>query len=162
MMLTPNMILELNALKDADGCIDTTDVVTKAKDKKSALHAHPAFIWDVNQAAEAQWLDAARSVIQVWVTLEDRGDGEETEMRAMVSLRDDEGKRHYYTTPKILREDRTRLINSVLDQIASLIGKYPLIEFDPLIELITKIRATAVKPSRRKRKGVLQETRPRA
>jgi len=156
------MIAELNGLKDADGCIDTKSVVAKAKDRTSALHTHPAFEWDVNKAAEAHWLEAARSVIQVWVTLEDCGDGEERQIRTMISLQDDQGVRRYYATPKILRDNRARLINSVLDRIENAIGSYPVVEFDPLLELVAQIRAAASRPPRRRRRGGAPETRPRA
>jgi hypothetical protein len=157
--LTPAMISELNSLQSVDGYIDTNDVVAKAKDIKSALHKHPAFEWDVTKAAERQWHDAARGLIQIWVIIADRGDGEKTEIRATVSMADQEGERHYYSTPKILREDRARVINLVLDRVESAIRNYPLTEFDPILKLVAEIRAAASRPRRRPRKGG-REARP--
>ncbi len=39
-------------------------VLAEAKRTDSPLHDHPAFDWDVNKAAERQWLTQARRVIQ--------------------------------------------------------------------------------------------------
>ena len=47
-----------------EGRLTKEQVLEEAKKKDSPLHDHPAFNWDVQQAAERQWLVQARRVIQ--------------------------------------------------------------------------------------------------
>jgi hypothetical protein len=156
-MLTQAMINELEELERTKGGLFTEDIVEKAQEITSALHSHPAFEWDVNKAARASWMDAARRIQRVYVTIvDDRGDGEKAVMRTYVSVVQDGGGRVYRRTEQELKSDRTALINSVLDRIVSAIKSYPLPEFDPILELVEEIREkaeAAAKAAVRRRSG---------
>jgi hypothetical protein len=158
------MIKELKDLEYANGGLLLTEhVVAKARDPNSALHKHPAFIWDESEAARRYLNDAARKVIMVYATVIDRGDGERRQMRAYATIVDDDKSRAYRATATVLQENRATVINAVLDRCAAHIAKYPLPEFDSLLELIDQIRAEANAPkraSRARRKGG-REDRPR-
>ena len=45
-----------------DGCLRPEDVVEDARDAASPLHA--CFTWDITKAAQAYWLDQARTLIR--------------------------------------------------------------------------------------------------
>jgi len=163
--LTKEMIKELNSLRDASGRLDTATVVAFAKNPATALHEHPAFVWDVEAAAQVQWHADARSIIEVWTKVIVDGRVPKV-MRAVVSLVGEDRQRHYEPTETVVRENRLALINNVLDRIVSAVKSYPLEEFDPLLELVEEIRANSSNPKRAARrraarKGVL-EVRPRA
>jgi hypothetical protein len=139
-MLTKQMVAELRSLERKNhGELRTTDVVALARNPKSALHQHPAFEWDVQRAAEKQWLEAARHVVQVFVGLI-RDGNEQREMRQYVHIVDAENLPVYRSTQRVLMENRATLINLVCDRIASAISSYPLKEFDPVIALVNRIR----------------------
>jgi len=138
-------------------------VVEFAKNSATALHQHPAFVWDVEAAAQIQWHAAARSIIEVWTKVIIDGRVPKV-MRAVVSLVGEDRQRHYEPTEVTIRENRLALINVVLDRIVSAVKSYPLEEFDPLLELVEEIRANASNPMRARRrgkKGGASEARPR-
>jgi hypothetical protein len=164
-VLTAAMIAELKDIERLHGgWLPTERVVEKARDPASALHQHPRFIWNESEAAHRYLLDAARDVIQVYVTVIDRGDGDRRSMRAYCTVVDaSDGERAYRPTATVLRENRAVIINSVLDRIVSHIRAYPLPEFDELLILVDQIRAAATTPrrsSRGRRRGG-GEARPR-
>jgi hypothetical protein len=138
-MLTPEMIKELHQL-EIGGKLHTKHVVALAKKPSSALHKHPAFEWDVKKAAYQQWMDAARSIVQVYVgVVEDHGKGKM--MRQYVSIVDaKEGTQVYRSTQKVLLQNRSVIVSIVADRILSIIASYPLSEFDEVVELVKQIR----------------------
>jgi len=140
-MLTERMIGELRLLEKRNhGELKTEDIVTLARNPKSALHDHPAFEWNVEKAAEQQWLQAARHIVQVYVGII-RDGSEPKVMRQFVHIRDAENQPIYRSTQRVLAENRATLVNLVCDRIASAISSYPLREFDPVLALVKKIRA---------------------
>ena len=142
-MLTPEMIKELKDIEaQNDGDLPVDAIVAVARNPRSALHTFPAFKWDLQQAAMEHWKDAARSVMQVYITVWDRGDGIKVPGRAYVTTVNEEGSHVYRPTVKVLREDRTRLIESILDRLSSQLANYPLPEFEPIIEAIDDVRAS--------------------
>ena len=146
MALTPEMIAELRELERLGGGELTTEaVVERAREPTSALHNHPAFEWDVSKAALQSWMNATRSVIQVFVGLIDDG-GERKPMRQYVHVYDSNKQPVYRSTQKVLQENRATIINVVCDRIISTVKSYPLSEFDPVVELIDQIRADANAP----------------
>lgn len=145
-MLTTEMIAELRGLeKQGGGELRTEAVVALAKKPSSALHAHPAFEWDIRKAAAKQWLEAARHVVQVYVGVV-KDDGETKTMRQYVHIRDVDGEPIYKATQKILIENRSVLVNLVCDRIVSAIRSYPLHEFDSVLALVESIRGGAESP----------------
>jgi hypothetical protein len=139
-MLTDAMIKELRGLeKQNHGELRTEDVVALAKEPTSALHAHPAFVWDIRKAAEIQWHVAARHVVQVYVGVINDGSRQRV-MRQYVHIRDAANQPIYKSTQRVLMENRSTLINLVCDRIISAISSYPLREFDDLVALVEKIR----------------------
>jgi hypothetical protein len=120
--------------------------VRKAKD--------PIQVWvkEVKQAKKdpiQMWVKVVeqpkKGPIQMWVkeVKDDRGDGERASMRATVSIVDEDGARHYQETKTVLREQRSVLIDYVLDRIVSAIKSYPLPAFDPILTLVEEIRRRA-------------------
>lgn len=142
-MLTEPMLAELRALeKKGGGSLRTEDVVELARKPNSALHKHPAFIWDIKQAAARQWTDAARSVIQCFVGIV-RDNGTAKEMRQFVSVKTIEGDPVYQSTDKVIITNRSLLVKIVADRILAQIRHYPLEEFDGIVSLVEEIKAAA-------------------
>lgn len=140
-MLTEPMIAELRELeKKGGGELHTDAVVALARKPSSALHDHPAFIWDIKKAAMQQWSDAARAVIQCFVGII-RDNGEAKEMRHFVSVRTIDGAPIYRSTQKVLIADRSLLVKIIADRILAQIRHYPLSEFDPVIALVEEIKS---------------------
>jgi beta-N-acetylglucosaminidase len=139
-MLTEKMVAELRAIeKKGRGELKTEDVVAVAKNPKSELHKHPAFEWDVSKAAERQWFEAARHVVQVYVGIVNDGKDRKV-MRQYVHIRDADNLPVYKATQRVLLENRATLVNLVCDRIMSAINSYPLREFDPVVDLVQHIR----------------------
>jgi hypothetical protein len=159
-MLTPEMIAELQGLeKQGSGNVRTEDVVTLAKKPSSALHAHPAFEWDIRKAAAKQWLEAARHVVQVWVGMV-KDDGQEKPMRQLVHIIDLADGPVYRATAKVILENRAGLVNMVADRILSVIHSYPLSEFDAVVALVEQIRSGGNNvPKRGGKAGVAKRSR---
>ena len=137
-MLTAEMIRELKSL-ERNGELETKAVVELARRPSSALHKHPAFEWDVKKAAYQQWLDAARSVVQVYVGIV-TDHNEPKMMRQYVHITDAEGDPVYCSTQRVLLENRSVIVRTVADRILSAIASYPLSEFDGVVKIVRKIR----------------------
>jgi hypothetical protein len=156
MSLTAGMVRELKSLEKKSGLLLTSDVVALARDPTSELHRHPAFEWDIERAAYKSWMDAARSIVQVYVEIIDDPESDRREtMRGFMHVRMDtpSGMTHAYRSTKtVLLEDRATILNAVCDRIVSAIKSYPLPEFDPVLELVEQIRGAADAAARKKRK----------
>jgi hypothetical protein len=151
-MLTAAMINELKLIeRNHGGDIPVDAIVEVARNPNSALHVHPAFKWDLHQAAMEHWRDAARQVIRVYTTVLDTGAGERETMRAYCSIVNEQGSHVYRATVQVLREDRNRLIESILDRLAAQISSYPLVELDPVMEAIVQVRIGLAAPKPRRR-----------
>lgn len=61
------ILAELESLKRSDGLIVPADMVEFAKDKTTALHSE--FNWNIKEAAYQHWLDQARQLLRVYVTV---------------------------------------------------------------------------------------------
>jgi hypothetical protein len=139
-MLTEKMVAELRSLERKNhGKLKTEHVVELAKNPKSALHSHPSFVWDIEKAAELQWHEAARRVVQVYVGIVTDGT-ERKVMRQFVHIRDADNLPVYKATQRVLMENRATLVNLVCDRILAAIHSYPLREFDPVVDLVQHIR----------------------
>lgn len=61
-MLTKDKTDRIRSLSDVEGHIEPRDVIADARDPRSPLHDE--FNWNVDEAAEAHWLDTARGLIR--------------------------------------------------------------------------------------------------
>jgi hypothetical protein len=86
-----------------DGRLTPEAVVEDAKNKDSPLHAH--FTWDVKKAAQAYWIEQARTLITS-VRVEMRTD--ETVVTSVAYVRDPSatGKQQGYVSVEALRTDK--------------------------------------------------------
>jgi hypothetical protein len=102
--------------KEANGALLPATVVQAARPMKSPLH--PCFEWDNSKAAKAYREQQAREILRKIVVVYENDKGEQEEIRAFVSIRDDNDEAGYYTSTARLVDD-DELLGNVLEQILS-------------------------------------------
>jgi hypothetical protein len=139
--------LEQIAADDPDGVLRAEAVVDFARNPKSELHKH--FEWDDSAAAEAYRLGQARQIIRVQVTLLDPGDGQETSVRAYVSL--SPPPQGYRETADLLATKRGRreLMLKILERMLHIAQSYRLPELAPIIRAIAQVQSGLAANKRR-------------
>ena len=124
MMLTKAQQNHVRSLATSGGHIEPADVVADARDPQSPLHG--CFNWNVRQAAEAHWLEAAKQVIRlvrVEITVE------EHEIRSVAHfVRDPDRppKSKRYVDIGVVANDRRLAQEVIIDEmqrITSAIGR---------------------------------------
>jgi len=132
---------ELEEIRVANsGILKAEDVVTYARDTKTALHSQ--FTWSDKKAAHEYRLEEARRLIRVVVTVLD---GEQDPIRAYVSLRTDRIRDGggYRMLVDVLEdaEMRAQLLAESLADLGAWEEKYRrLEELAPIFEAAKKVR----------------------
>ena len=92
---------ELDRLAE-NGLLEAKTIVREARKPNNPLHKR--FDWDLRRAAEQHWLDEARRLIHVYVTVIN---GDHTPVRALVSLAQATGKPGYMPIRQALSSAET-------------------------------------------------------
>ena len=131
---------ELRAIQHThDGILHPKDVVKFARDhKESALHSQ--FTWNVGKAAEQYWLEQARRVIRVHVTVHE---GVADAIRIFVSMDDDkvnDGGYRLISDVMSESERRAQLLHQALKELKTWQEKYQcLAELAKIFEAVDDV-----------------------
>lgn len=114
----PEIVAALTALRGVDGRINPERVVEAARDESSPLHEQ--FEWDDSEAAQRYRILQARELLRVTVTILP---GTTTQIRAFVSLSDEDG---YRSIGNVLvnSEQRAQLLEDALKDMRTFESKY--------------------------------------
>lgn len=118
--ITADVVSELLRLKRRNGLLRAQDVVKAARPARSPLHRF--FEWNVRKAAMVTWIEQARELIQVAVTVEP-GLGK---VHVFVSLRPNRVSGGYREMAEVLRRPDLRriLLEDALRDIEALHTRY--------------------------------------
>lgn len=137
---------ELHAIRESAGTIQPPQVVERARDTGSALHAY--FEWDDGAAAESYRLQQARGLIRSYtVAVRIRGEDKPQAVRAFVSLSTDRKRGHGYRALVEVIEDESQyrqLLHDAMAEMTAFRRKYALLsELDVVLQAIDKVVARA-------------------
>jgi hypothetical protein len=126
------------------GVLEAQDVVDEAK-RNHSLEIHKHFNWNVEEAANAYWLQQARYLITVCVSVSVEPDDEPKEVRVFFR----EGKAEageerasgYVPTAEVLKDPdgRRKLIITIIRRVLGILNSYPIAELQPIVNLCHKL-----------------------
>jgi hypothetical protein len=127
---------EIENLRREDGRVYPEDVVAFAR-KHPDSAAHARFNWNLEEAAMQHWLDRARHLIRVYVTV--LPEEPRQMIRAYVNIVGEEG---YRDTATVLADPDTRrdFLRGQVERLWSIYSSYPLKELKPIGDAIEKVR----------------------
>jgi hypothetical protein len=136
----PAIIEELRSLVSRKGILKPEDVVDKARDPLSAMHA--SFEWDDSRAAELYRIEQARGLLQV--TVEVLAGNSDHPSRIFVSLTSDRTEGGYRSMATVLSDGelRARLLNDALEEMQRFEQRYrDLKELAAVFAAVRRVRA---------------------
>lgn len=147
--LTKDQHAELASIKRKHGLLKPDDVINAAKKKTSALHSR--FTWDIKDAAYEWWLQEARNIIQLHLTVLP---GVEKPVRTFFALQKDRdaGGGYREITEILSDEDKyMQLLTACLEELRRLEQQYRMLkEMKPVWDARKKVSLAAEKRKEKK------------
>ncbi len=138
---------ELDKIADANGGMVSPDKVVRYAQRNTKSALHHKFTWDDSEAAVAYRLHQARNIIRVHVTVIN---GDNTPVRAFVSLQQDRGETGYRRTVDVLANAdlKSIMLEEAKAEMQIFASKYrTLSELAPVIRAID--RAVGSRPKKK-------------